>query len=245
MTRTIAGFFITAVACLFLAAIPVTAIAQQRGADPALHYVANTRPPDAYLALRTQPSSSIGARIATMPNGTAVRILERRNDGWWRVRVQASGQEGWALAYQGNRTWIECCITATVANPPPSEALEMDGFKTPSGNIHCQSFASETADGKPSRALRCDIRDMSNRPPPRPRDCDLDWGQAFEVTVEAKAGERICHGDTAMDATLRVLPYGATWQRDGLRCTSDQRGVNCANPQGHGFELSRSAQRVF
>ena len=39
--------------------------------DNALYYVANTRPPDAFLALRTQPTSSAGARIMAMPNRTA------------------------------------------------------------------------------------------------------------------------------------------------------------------------------
>src|SRR5947209_2050339 len=88
--------------------------ARASGPDTALHYVANTRPPDAYLALRTQPSAASGTRIMTMPNGTALRVLERRADGWWRVRVEPSGQEGWALAFQGNRSWIDCCVTATI-----------------------------------------------------------------------------------------------------------------------------------
>jgi hypothetical protein len=57
--------------------------------------------------------------------------------------------------------------------------------------------------------------------------------------------ERICYGDTVQDDKLTTLSYGQTWERDGLRCKSDQCGVRCVNPTGHGFELSRSAQRVF
>ncbi len=155
-------------------------MAQQRG-DGALHYVANTRPPDAYLALRSQPTSTQGARIMTMSNGTALRVLERRGDGWWRVQVEPSGQEGWALAFQGNRTWIECCLTATVSSPNP--APQTAGFKTPSSNIHCQFFEIEG-----DKSLRCDIHEITNRPPPRPRDCDLEWGQAFEINAAAKPG---------------------------------------------------------
>jgi hypothetical protein len=45
----------------------------------------------------------------TMPNGTLLEVLERRPDGWWRVRVVPSGQEGWTLSGQGQDVWIECC----------------------------------------------------------------------------------------------------------------------------------------
>lgn len=79
--------------------------------------MANTRPPDAYISLRTQPGSSAGQRIDRMPNGTRLQILDRRPDGWWRVREVVSGQEGWALSAQGSRTWIVCCaaqVTLTV-----------------------------------------------------------------------------------------------------------------------------------
>ena len=222
---------------LFFCAMPGAALAQQRP-DTALHYVANTRPPDAYLALRTEPTAASGTRIMAMPNGTALRILERRVDGWWRVRVEPSGREGWALASQGDRTWIECCVTATVSSPPP--AAQTDGFRTPSNNIYCQ-FNEIDSD----KTLRCDLREMTNRPPRRPRDCDLEWGDAFEIDAKAKSGERICHGDTVMDPKLPALAYGQTWERGGFRCKVEQSGVTCANPSGHGFELSKSAQRVF
>ena len=228
----VAGFLFGAVAIGFPSALA------QLHPDTALHYVANTRPPDAYLALRTQPASTQGSRIMTMPNGTALRVLERRGDGWWRVRVEPSGQEGWALASQGNRTWIECCLTATVSSPQP--AAQTAGFKTPSSNIHCQFFEIEG-----DKSLRCDIREMTTRPPPRSRDCDLEWGDAFEINTAARSGERICHGDTVADATLPALAYGQAWERGGFRCKSEQSGVTCANPSGHGFEISKSAQKVF
>jgi Bacterial SH3 domain len=72
----------------------------------AMYVVANTRPPDAFLALRTHPSTHVGQRIAVMPNGTELRVLERRMDGWWRVRMTETGLEGWALSAQGDRSWI-------------------------------------------------------------------------------------------------------------------------------------------
>jgi hypothetical protein len=47
------------------------------------------------------------------------------------------------------------------------------------------------------------------------------------------------------DNGLPVLPYGQSWQRAGLTCLSEQSGVSCRNARGHGFTLSRAAQRVF
>ncbi len=73
------------------------------------HYVDDTRPPDAYLALRTQPGGSSGSRIMEMTNGTLLQVLEQRPDGWWRVRVMPAGPEGWALNRQRDRVWIHCC----------------------------------------------------------------------------------------------------------------------------------------
>jgi uncharacterized protein len=75
-------------------------------------FVANTEPPDAYLALRTAPYSQGGHRMAMMPNGTLLQVLERRPDRWWLVRVVGTGQQGWALSSQGDRIYIECCQAA-------------------------------------------------------------------------------------------------------------------------------------
>ena len=90
-----------------LTASPVTSDATS------LFYVANTNPPDPYLALRTEPSAATGQRIMKMRNGTSLQVLQRRDDDWWYVRVVQSGQEGWALSGQGNSHWIVCCASAS------------------------------------------------------------------------------------------------------------------------------------
>src|ERR1700727_2977825 len=61
-------------------------------------YVANVTPPDDFLALRSLPSSKEGFRIAIMPKGTLVDVIEQRGDGWWKVKVYPSGEQGWALS---------------------------------------------------------------------------------------------------------------------------------------------------
>ncbi len=77
--------------------------------DQPSYFVANTKPPDAFLSLRSEPSTTAGRRIAQMPNGTELRVLMQRPDGWWHVRVAATGQEGWVLSGEGPIKWIECC----------------------------------------------------------------------------------------------------------------------------------------
>jgi hypothetical protein len=54
--------------------------------------------PDAFLALRTDPSTSVGRRIMQMLNGTMLRVLRRNQDGWWYVQLVETGREGWALS---------------------------------------------------------------------------------------------------------------------------------------------------
>ncbi len=213
-------------------------VAQQ---SQAFHYVANTRPPDAYLALRTHPTTRIGLQIATLPNGTLLEILERRGDGWWRVRVNPSGQEGWALSGTAGRTWIECCVRAPGAQATPADP-ELVGFRMPSGNVYC--MLEPDLPNMPG-GLRCDIADADGPMPPRPDDCDLDWGRAFVVSENGTSGERICHGDTVRDPRLPALAYGRLWRHGAFTCKSEPTGLTCINPLGHGFSLSRASQRLF
>jgi hypothetical protein len=56
-------------------------------------------------------------------------------------------------------------------------AAQVEGFKTPSNNIFCILEAPFEAGREGD--LRCDIMQMRGRPPPRPRNCPLEWGDAF------------------------------------------------------------------
>ena len=112
------------------------------------------------------------------------------------------------------------------------------GFQSPSKNIACQYF-----DYDRQNTLRCDIAAMDTKPR-RPADCDLEWGDAFEMNAKGPAA-RICHGDTAFDPALPVLAYGEVWQRGGFTCKSEQSGLICFNADRHGFSLARAKQEVF
>lgn len=150
-----------------------------------------------------------------------------------------------------NAVLLNAIVTLNLASPVfaqgagSADAPGVIGFKSPSGNIHCQYFDGES--DKPPRAnvVRCDIMSISNSLPGRPKDCDLEWGQAFAINDRAGPAQRLCYGDTVMDPRLPVLHYGAAWQRGGIACKSEQSGVSCVNAKSNGFELSRNAQRLF
>jgi hypothetical protein len=130
-------------------------------------------------------------------------------------------------------------VALLIAPLPALAQSAPSGFLSPSKNIACQYFA----DGK-NADIRCDIMEATVSVP-KPRDCELEWGRAFEISKTGQSGIRICHGDTIMDSKLPVLTYGQTFQRDGFTCKSEQSGVTCLNADRHGFSISRSAQSVF
>jgi hypothetical protein len=112
------------------------------------------------------------------------------------------------------------------------------GFQTPSKNIACQL---SVGDGQSS--LRCDLLKVAAKPS-RPRNCELDFGDAFEMATKGEAAPT-CHGDTVADPKLPVLAYGEAWQHDGFTCRSAPSGLTCTNGTQHGFSLSRATQKVF
>ena len=65
-------------------------------------FVGPVSPPDPWLALRSEPSSSSGFQKKKMPEGTPFRVL-RTNGVWYFVQLQ-DGTTGWA-----HSRWIRCC----------------------------------------------------------------------------------------------------------------------------------------
>ncbi len=121
---------------------------------------------------------------------------------------------------------------------PTTAAADLIGFQTPSKNIHCAGFTDTSG-----TTLRCDILQNNAKIPPRPTDCTLDYGSAFEMTLKGKS-VRLCYGDTVADA-YPVLQYGTTWKWAGFVCSSSTLGVRCTNLNGHGWQISKSAQTLF
>ena len=92
---------------------------------------------------------------------------------------------------------------------------------------------------------RCDIKDHSWSAPPKPSDCDLDWGDALQVSDKA-APALVCHGDTALDPSAPVLAYGQRTRPGSIVCKSAEAGVTCTHqPSGRGFFISRERYQLF
>lgn len=103
-------------------------------------------------------------------------------------------------------------------------------FRSPSGRVHCSLTPTHAS---------CDITEFDYEPPPRPADCDLDWGGM--VVLDSSGASFVCHGDTNAAADARVLPYGETLGNDAWTCTSRETGMTCRERDGdRGFTLSRA-----
>jgi hypothetical protein len=127
-----------------------------------------------------------------------------------------------------------------ITGPPTTAATVADvslkTFKSPTGNIGCVLDASYA---------RCDIRERTWTPPPKPANCDLDWGSGLAVSP-ADAGTIVCAGDTAYDPGAPVLSYGQRTRQSSMVCASAESGVTCTHEaSGHGFFLSRDSYRLF
>ena len=93
-------------------------------------------------------------------------------------------------------------------------------------------------------AARCDVRTRTWTPPPKPADCQLDWGQGLKVSAQG-SGTFVCAGDSIFGQTA-VLAYGTRSVVGSMTCTSTESGVTCINnATGHGFAVSRDDYSVF
>jgi hypothetical protein len=127
-------------------------------------------------------------------------------------------------------------ITATA-----SQADTLTPFHTPSKNIYC--LAVEGTDGA---SIDCEILTITKRTPltPRPADCDLEWGNRFEL-AESGQGTLACTGDTVRDDTGMTLTYGNSFRVGSITCESSEKGLDCRNGEDHGFFLSKGRQELF
>ena len=121
----------------------------------------------------------------------------------------------------------------------PTLADEFIYFHSPSGNIHCMLMSGDYA------GVRCDMLALTQSFPKRPVDCDLDWGDAFEVGPNDRQGQVVCHGDTVINPDSMELGYGASATLGEFTCTSQKTGMTCTNARGHGFAISKASQKLF
>ena len=119
---------------------------------------------------------------------------------------------------------------AEAAGGPPLPSAEPVYFRSPTGAISCSLGASQAS---------CDITGFTYEPPPRPADCDLDWGGM--VVLDAGGAKFVCHGDTNRTEAAQELAYGDSLSNGTWTCTSRESGMTCREVDGdEGFTLSRS-----
>jgi hypothetical protein len=138
-------------------------------------------------------------------------------------------------------TMLIAAASVVALAPQYARAQDQQGFKMPSGNIFCvleQGSDSSAVD------MRCDINQMTDKGLPRPRGCPLSYGDAFVINATG-AAIPLCHGDTVANPDLPPLAYGTVWRVNAFTCRSATTGVTCSNASGHGFILSREAQKLF
>lgn len=117
----------------------------------------------------------------------------------------------------------------------PAAAEGFVDFTSPSGNVSCMLDVDY---------VRCDIAERDWAPPPRPADCEFDYGQGIALAPGEPAAF-VCAGDTTLGGS-NPLGYGQSIARGDLRCDSAETGITCLDRNtGHGFALSRQVYQLF
>ncbi len=126
---------------------------------------------------------------------------------------------------------------AGLGAPPSPTVTEVDEaiFRTPSKNIACALT---------SKSVRCDIIRKDWQPPPKPADCELDWG--FGLFIQNGRANIICAGDSVIGAATRTLAYGNALRSGDLLCDSESVALRCIDEKtGHGFTLAVAQYGLF
>lgn len=127
------------------------------------------------------------------------------------------------------------CTLGAVGLGPAAASARTGLFQSPTGNIGCYISTSYT---------RCDIAVHDWPTPPKPANCDVDYGGGLDVGLHGRGGF-VCAGDTALHQGP-VLAYGKRRSAGRFTCTSRAVGMTCRNRRnGHGFFLSRQSYRRF
>lgn len=197
-------------------------------AQEATYYVANTRPPDAFLALRTAPSAATGTRIGVLPNGTQLKVLDRRNDGWWLVRVTPSGEEGWVLSARGERTWVVCC-----ADQSPATSIQ-------SGLVAQQQASQQTTQApEPQTSARDHASSASSPSPAEPTGRPDRYAQSRPQQQERPPSR--APGSDAQKAQDRYNKYKQQQEEQAAASDRETNQIRKIEQQIDGFPIEASS----
>ena len=107
----------------------------------------------------------------------------------------------------------------------------------PSRNIACEMAQDHAV---------CQIMERTFEQPPKPSDCEYDYGETIEIKGDVRA-ELLCVSDTVFGAPDDFeLAYGERVSNGLVTCASATSGMTCSTASGsHGFELSRGSYRLY
>lgn len=141
---------------------------------------------------------------------------------------------------------LTCLLAALLPASAAARKVTITYFKTPSHNIVCM-YAAGLAGTQPG--IDCAIKSGLKPRPPKTKCREGDPTDLFVfIARTGRAHEPSCAGDPGPlvgEKTARVLRYGHTFRRGGLRCKSEVKGLTCRNKSHHGFFLSRDHSRRF
>jgi len=126
--------------------------------------------------------------------------------------------------------------------PPPSSAPETTTTFVPAlvgtGNVFFVSPSKNIGCSLSDSGARCDIGDRTWAPPPKPAECDVDFGQGVTV-VGTSPATLTCAGDTVLVGD-DVLDYGRVATRGDFECRSTKASMACRNVKtNHGFSIAK------
>jgi hypothetical protein len=133
----------------------------------------------------------------------------------------------------------------TIANAEFIERIESMSFQTPSGNTGCMFTMDIYVSGRREIGVRCDTRNSTAKMPPRPKDCDGDYGAVASLSLHGKGKVWGCNTDTVFSSEASILQYGSKLSYHGIICTSRRTGLTCINLDKRGWEISQEQRRFF
>ena len=131
------------------------------------------------------------------------------------------------------RLTLGLCLLAA-----PALADDYLAFHSPSGNIQCAISTGDYAQ------VRCDMSKLTPSYTKAPPDCEFDWGSSFAVDAGGR-GYLACVSDAVADPGGVELGYGKSISLGPFTCASEESGMECTNPGGHGFLVSKAWQKLF
>jgi hypothetical protein len=146
-------------------------------------------------------------------------------------------------------------MVVALSLPATGSALKLHGlrfFQTADNNIACgmvkpQKKKKHKRSRLPGEA-RCDVKTHSWVAPPKPRYCELDWGQGVAVSDKGFAGY-VCAGDTVADELAPVLAPGGSMTLGRYTCSvpvAPVTTVQCQNTLSlHGFQVSADSVILY